>query len=109
MLATSALAAAQQAVDTSADRFEQAGAYSILHPHLFCQSFRHVGDNEATIDMRGLLQCQLQAGGRPLSPEPSSPNPSYDVSDILAWFDKAPAQDVHNKPFFQDGGDDDGY
>lgn len=39
MLATSALTAARQAVDASADRFEQAGAYGILHPHLFRQSF----------------------------------------------------------------------
>ena len=35
MLATSALTTAQQAVDTSAMRFKQAGAYGTLHPHLF--------------------------------------------------------------------------
>jgi hypothetical protein len=84
MLATSTLAAAQQAVDASADQFEQAGAYGVLHPHLFRQSFRHVGDDEATIDSRDLLQCQLQAGGRPSSPEPSNPDPSCDISNILA-------------------------
>ena len=45
ILATSALAATRQAVDASAGRFEQAGAYRILHPHLFRQSFCHVSDD----------------------------------------------------------------
>ena len=63
MLATSALAAACQAIDASADRFEQAGAYGALHPHLFRQSFRHVGDDQTTLDVRDLLHCQLQASG----------------------------------------------
>ena len=63
MLATSALAAARQAIDASTAQFEQVGAYNILHLHLFHQSFRHVGNNEATINTHGLLQCQLQAGG----------------------------------------------
>ena len=35
MLATSALITARQAVDASATRFEQAGAYHALHPFLF--------------------------------------------------------------------------
>ena len=109
MLATSALAAARQAVDASAAQFKQAGAYGTLHPHLFRQSFRHVGDDEATIDTCGLLQCQLQAGGQPSSPESSNPDLSYDVGNILAQFDKAPMRDSHDEPFFQDGGNDDGY
>ena len=62
-LATSALAAARQAVDASAERFEQAGAYRILHPFLFRQSFRHVGDDKTMVDIRNHLHCQLQAGG----------------------------------------------
>ena len=39
MLATSALTAARQAVDTLAVRFEQARAYQALHPHLFWQCY----------------------------------------------------------------------
>lgn len=34
MLATSALAAARQAIDVSAGQFKQAGAYRSLHSHL---------------------------------------------------------------------------
>ena len=109
MLATSALAATRQAVDTSADQFKQGGAYGVLHLHLFCQGLRHVGDDQATIDMRDLLHCQLQASGRPSLLESSNPDLSCNVSDILAWFDEVPVRDMHNKPFFQDGGDDDGY
>ena len=59
--------------------------------------------------MHGLLQCQLQAGGRPSLPESSSPDLSYDIGNILARFDETPVRDSHNEPFFQDGGDDDGY
>ena len=51
MLATSALAAACQAVDASIERFEQAGAYRILHPFLFRQALRHVGDDEEMVDI----------------------------------------------------------
>ena len=110
VLATSALAAARQAVDESANRFEQAGAYRVLHPFLFRQAIRHVGDDAAMVDVRDHLHCQLQAGGRPSSPDPSSTNsPPPDIADILDRFDDPPMRDVHNKPFFQDGGDDDGY
>ena len=110
LLAVSALAAARQAVDASADRFEQAGAYRILHPFLFRQALRHVNDDEAMVDVRDHLYCQLQAGGRPSSPSQSSAgSPPPDIADILERFDDPPVRDVHNEPFFQDGGDDDGY
>ena len=110
ILATSALTAARQAVDASIEQFEQAGAYRVLHPFLFCQALWHVGDNKELVDVRDHLHCQLQAGGRPSSPTPSSsgslpPN----ITDILAWFDDTPMRDVHEEPFFQDGGDDDEY
>jgi hypothetical protein len=110
MLATSALATARQAVDASIERFEQAGAYRALHPCLFHQALRHVGDNEAMVDVRDCLHCQLQAGGRPSSPTPSDSDPSPpDLTNILARFDDIPMRDVLNEPFVQDGGDDDGY
>ena len=110
MLATSALAAARQAVDASVERFEQAGAYRALHPFLFRQALRHVGDDEDLVDIRDHLHCQLQAGGRPTSPAPSNPSPpSSALADILARFDDAPMRDVHAEPFFQDGGNDDRY
>ena len=63
VLATSALAAARQAMDASVDRFERAGAYRALHPFLFQQALRHVGDDDAMVDTRDHLHCQLQAGG----------------------------------------------
>ena len=110
MLATSTLAAARQAVDASVERFEQAGAYRTLHPFLFCQALRHVGDDEAMVDTRDHLHCQLQAGERPSSPNPSSPDsPPRDLADFLARFDEMPMRDMHDKPFIQDGGDDDEY
>ena len=110
MLATSALAAARQAVDASIDCFEQAGAYRALHPFLFHQTIRHVGDDEAMVDVRDHLSCQLQAGGRPSSPDASSSgSPPPDLTDILARFEDTPMRDMHDEPFFQDGGDDDGY
>ena len=110
MLATSALAATRQAVDASVECFEQAGAYRVLHPFLFRQALRHIGDDEEMVDTRDHLHCQLQAGGRPTSPTPSdSDAPSSALADILARFDDTPMRDVHTEPFFQDGGDDDGY
>ena len=109
MLATSALAAARQAVDASVDCFEQAGAYRILHPFLFRQSFWHVRDDEAMVDIRDHLHCQLQAGGRPTSPSIPDDNSPRDISDILARFDDAPIRDAYEEPFIQDGGNDDGY
>ena len=110
LLATSALAAARQAVDASADRFKQAGAYRTLHPFLFRQTLRHVGDDATMVDVRDHLHCQLQAGGRPSSPGLSDTGSSPpDVADILERFDNPPMRDVHDEPFFQDGGDDDGY
>ena len=108
MLATSALAAARQAVDASVDRFEQAGAYRALHPFLFRQTIRHVSDDETMVDARDHLHCQLQAGGRPSSPS-STGSPPPDLASILERFDEPPMRDVHEEPFFQDGGDDDGY
>ena len=110
LLAASALTAARQAVDESADHFEQAGAYRVLHPFLFRQTFRHVNDDEAMVDIRDHLHCQLQAGGRPSSPTPSSSgSPPPDLAEILARFDDAPVRNVHNESLFQDGRDDDGY
>jgi hypothetical protein len=109
-LASSALATARQAVDASIERFEQAGAYHALHPCLFRQTLRHVGDDEAMVDTRERLHCQLQAGGRPSSPDPSNSDSSPpDLADILARFDDTPMRDVLNEPSIQDGGDDDGY
>ena len=108
-LATSALTAARQAVDASAERFEQAGAYRTIHPFLFRQSFRHVGDDETMVNIRDHLHCQLQAGGRPSSPSIPSNESAHDISDILARFDNTPMHDVHDESFTQDGGDDDGY
>ena len=59
--------------------------------------------------MRDLLHCQLQAGGWPSLLESSNPDLLCDVGDILARFDEVPVCDEHDEPFFQDGGDDDGY
>ena len=110
MLASSALTAARQAVDASIERFERAGAYRALHPGLFRQALWHVGDDEAMVNMRDHLHCQLQAGGRPSSPNPSNPDSSPpDLTDILARFDDTPMRDVLEEPFIQDGGDDHGY
>ena len=110
MLASMALITARQAVDVSIERFEQAGAYGALHPFLFHQALRHVGNDKAMVDIRDHLHCQLQAGGRPSSPDPStSGSPPPDITDILARFDDTPMRDVHAEPFIQDGGDDDGY
>jgi hypothetical protein len=109
VLATSALAAARQAVDVSAEWFEQAGAYHALHPFLFRQSFRHVGDDEAMVDVRNHLNCQLQVGGRPSLPSLSGDDSPHDIGEILARFDDVPVRDLHDKPFTQDGGDNDGY
>jgi hypothetical protein len=97
-------------VDASVERFKQAGAYHALHPHLFRQALQHVGDDEAMVDARDRLHCQLQAGGRPSSPTPSgSDSLPPDLADILARFDNMPMHDVHQEPFLQDGGDDNGY
>ena len=110
MLASSALAAAQQAVDASIEHFEQAGAYRALHPGLFCQTLRHVADDKAMVDMQDRLHCQLQAGGQSSSPESSNlDSQPPDLADILARFDDTPMRDVLNEPSIQDGGDDDGY
>jgi hypothetical protein len=110
LLAVSALAAARQAVDASVDRFEQAGAYRVLHPFLFRQTLRHVNDDEAMVDVRDHLHCQLQAGGRPSSLDPSSAGSAPpDVADILGRFDDLPMRNEHQEPFFQDGGDEDDY
>ena len=110
MLATSALAAARQAVDASVKRFKRAGAYRALHPFLFRQAIQHVGDDEAMVDTHDHLHCQLQAGGRPSSPNLSNPgSPSPNLTDFLARFNDMPMRDVHDEPFIQDGGDDDGY
>jgi hypothetical protein len=108
-LATSALATARQAVDASAEQFEQAGAYQTLHPFLFRQSFRHVGDDETMVDVRDHLHCQLQVGGRPSSLDPSDTSSPHDLANILARFDNSPMRDMHDKPFIQDRGDNDGY
>ena len=110
MLATSALSATRQVVDASVERFEQAGAYRVLYPFLFRQALRHVGDDEAMVDVQDHLHCQLQAGGRPSSPDsPNLDSSPPDLTDILARFNDTPMRDMHEEPFFQDGGDDDGY
>jgi hypothetical protein len=109
MLATSALIAACQAVDASAARFEQAGAYRTLHPFLFRQSLWHVGDDDAMVDVQDHLHCQLQAGGQPSSLDPPDNDSPTDINDILARFDDVPMRNMHAKPFIQDRGDDDNY
>ena len=109
MLATSALTTAHQAVDASAKRFKQAGAYRSLHMHLTRQSFRHVGDDEAMVDVHNLLHCQLQAGGRPSSPNSDDQRPPCDLGDLLVQFNDAPVHNHHIETFIQDGGDDDKY
>ena len=109
MLATSALAAARQAVNASADWFKQAAAYRALHTHLAHQTYHHVGDDDTMVDVRDLLHCQLQAGGRPTSPDSDDPEPSGDIDILLARFDDTPAADHHVETFIQDGGDDNGY
>ena len=96
-------------MDASAELFEQAGAYRVLYPFLFRQSFRHVEDDEAMVDVRDHLCCQLQAGGRPSSPSLSNTGSPQDIDDILARFDDTPMRDMHDEPFIQDGGDDDRY
>ena len=109
MLATSALAAAHQAVDASAERFKQAAAYRALHTHLTRQTYRHVGDDNAMVDMRDLLHCQLQAGGCLTSPDSDDHEPLGDIDILLARFNDTPTSDHHVETFIQDGGDDDGY
>ena len=109
MLATSTLVAMRQAIDASAARFKQAGAYQPLHPHLVRQSLRHISDNDAIIEIHDHLYCQLQAGGRPLSPEVSEQESPHNLDTLLARFDNTPMSDRHNKPFFQDRGDADNY
>ena len=84
MLASSALAAARQAVDASTKRFQQVGAYQLLHMHLIQQSLRHVGDNNNMINVCNLLHCQLQASGRPSSPPSDSSESSLDLNGLLA-------------------------
>ena len=109
ILATSALAAARQAVDASAKCFKQAAVYRTLHMHLVRQSFRHVGDNDAMVDVRDLLHCQLQAGGCPTLPDSDDQEPLGDIEALLAHFDDTLAGDHHVETFIQDGGDDNGY
>ena len=109
MLASSAFTATCQAVNASIDRFEQAGAYRLLHMHLVHQSLHHVGDNDHTADVHDLLHCQLQASGRPSSPSVDDPQLPSNLNNLLAWFDDAPVRNHHAEPFIQDGGNDDGY
>ena len=61
------------------------------------------------VDVRDHLHCQLQAGGRPSSPDLSNTGSPCDIDDILAWFDDTPVRDLHDEPFIQDRGDDDRY
>ena len=97
-------------MDASVERFEQAGAYRALHPLLFRQALRHVGDDNAMVDTCDHLYCQLQAGGRPSSPTPSSQDSAPpDSPGLLTRFDDIPMRDVHSETFIQDEGDDDGY
>ena len=105
----STLAATRQAVDASAARFEQVGVYHVLHPFLFRQSFRHVGDDETMVDVRDHLHCQLQAGGRPSSLDSPNTELPCKINDILAQFDNSPMCDMHDELFIQDGGDDNEY
>ena len=109
MLATSALSATRQAMDASAARFEQVGAYRILHPFLFRQSLWHVGDDEAMVNVQNHLHCQLQAGGRPSSPDPSDTGLPGNIANILVQFDDSPMRNLHAEPFIQDGGDNNNY
>ena len=109
MLASSALTAAHQAVDASAEQFKQVGAYRSLHTHLTRQSFWHVGNDETMVNIRDLLCCQLQAGERPSSPDSDSRELPCDIDHLLERFDKVPTGDHHIEPFVQDGGDNDRY
>ena len=109
MLVTSTLTATHQIIDTSTKCSEQAGAYQSLHMHLVHQSFHHVGDDEAMVNARNLLHCQLQAGGCPTSPNPDDRRSPGNIDDLLARFDDTLAYDHHVKTFIQDGSDDDGY
>ena len=61
------------------------------------------------VDVRDHLHCQLQAGGQPSLPSPSRNDSPRNIDDILAQFDDTPMHDVHDEPFIQDGGDNDGY
>ena len=61
------------------------------------------------VDVHDHLHCQLQAAGRPSSPESSQTDLPRDIEDLLAQFDDTPMRDAHDEPFIQDGGDDDGY
>ena len=61
------------------------------------------------VNVRDHLHCQLQAGGRPSSPDISDTGSPSSIANILAQFDDSPMCDMHEEPFTQDGGDDDGY
>ena len=61
------------------------------------------------IDTRNLLHCQLQAGGRPSSPESNTRDLPCDIEGLLERFDDVLPGDHHDEPFIQDGSDDDRY
>ena len=109
MLASSVLVATQQAVNASVERFKQAVAYHLLHPHLVQQSLCHIGDDEAIGDVREALHCQLQAGRHPLSPDLSDQGSPHVLNTLLAHFNNTLIGNHHDEPFFQDGGDADDY
>ena len=93
MLASSALAAAWQVVDASAERFKQVAAYWSLHPHLVQQSLCHIGDDAAIEDVHEALHCQLQAGRQLSSPDPSEQGLPCHLNNLLACFNDTPMSD----------------
>jgi hypothetical protein len=107
LLANNALMATCMELDTSIARFEEGDKYSLLHTTLMRESLQHVGDDNTTANARELLYFQLQAVGRPQSP----PIPDPPLSNLMDRFNCMPFKwKVNNdKPFIQDGGDDDRY
>ena len=61
------------------------------------------------VDIHEHLHCQLQAGGQLSSPSIPDNDAPRDIDDLLARFDNTLMRDVHEEPFIQDSGDDDGY
>ena len=61
------------------------------------------------VNVQNHLHCQLQAGGRPSSPDPSDTGSPGNIANILVQFDDSPMRNLHAEPFIQDGGDNNNY